>query len=117
MKIAFLLVAVFFLNEAIFSQWPGNEDPLSIKELRLTRLQQKKIRRINKDAATEINFLEKNGSKNEAITTRIDKIKGARIKKIRNCLTQEQQVAWREKLMENKPRRGVTDSPNERTVQ
>ena len=42
MKIVFLLAAISFFNEALFSQWAKNEDPLTIKELRLTRLQQKR---------------------------------------------------------------------------
>lgn len=116
MKIVFLLVAIFVFNEAVFSQWTNNEDPLTIKELKLTRLQQKKIRKINKDATTEISLLKKNNGSNEEITTKVDKITGARIKKIRNILTPEQQITWRKKLMENKPRRGVTGLPNERTV-
>src|SRR5882672_11138449 len=103
MKIVFLLASMFVFNPVLFSQWANNEDPLTIKELKLTRLQQKKIRKINADAAIEINLLKKNNGSNKEITTRDDEINGARIKKIRNSLTREQQIIWRKKLMENKP--------------
>lgn len=117
MKIVFLLAAVFLCNQALFSQWANNEDPLTIKELKLTRYQQKKIRKINQDATIEINLLKKEEGKNEENTVKIDKIHGARIKKIKKILTTDQQITWRKKLMENKPRRGVTGLPNERAVQ
>ena len=117
MKFVFLLTAISFFSEALFSQWGKNEDPLTIKELRLTRLQEKKIRKINKDAAAKINFLKKNNPGGDDITTKIEENNGARIKKIRNVLTREQQITWSKKLRENKPRRGATGLPNERTVQ
>ena len=116
MKIVFLLAAISFFNEALFSQWVKNEDPLTIKELRLTKLQKKKIRKINKDAATEISLLKKNNPGGDDFTTKIEENNGARIKKIRNVLNREQQITWSKKLRENKPRRGVTGLPNERTV-
>ncbi len=50
----------------------------------------------------------------EEIATKTDEIRGARIKKIRNILAGGQQIIWRKKLIENKPRRGVTGLPNER---
>ena len=42
MKIVFLLLVILFLNQSSFSQWADNEDPLNIKELKLTPLQQQK---------------------------------------------------------------------------
>lgn len=118
MKIVFLLLAILFLNQSSFSQWATNEDPLNIKELKLTPSQQQQIRQINNHAGIEINWLKKNNSDSGATAvSKIEKIKGARIKKIRNLLTREQQITWRDKLMQNKPRRGVTGLPNERSVQ
>jgi Spy/CpxP family protein refolding chaperone len=116
MKIVFLLAAILVCSQALFSQVANNEDPLTIRELKLTRAQQKKIRKINHDAAVEINLLEKNADGSEENAIKIAKIRGARIKKITNALTPEQQVLWRKKIRENKPRRGVTGLPNERTV-
>jgi hypothetical protein len=116
MKIVFLLVAILLCNEALFSQWIANENPLTIKELKLTRLQQKKIGKINHDATIEINLLKKDEGNNQENAIGIERIHGARIKKIRRILTSEQQITWRKKLTENKPRRGVTGLPNERTV-
>ena len=60
--------------------------------------------------------MKKNNGNDEQITSEVDEINGARIKEIRNILTPEQQITWRKKLMENKPHRGVTGLPNERTV-
>ena len=117
MKIVFLFVAILVFNQELFSQWAVNENPLTLKELRLNRLQEKKIRKINKDAIAKINLLKKSYSGYEEVATKIDEINGARIKKIRKILTPEQQIIWRKKLMENKPHRGVTGLPNERTVQ
>ena len=116
MRIVFLLVAVLFLNQPLFSQWANNEDPLTIKELKLTPGQQKQIKQINKHAAVEIGWLKKNNDSGVTVTSKIEKIKGARIKKIRNVLTAEQQTIWRNKLMKNKPGRGVTGLPYERTA-
>ena len=81
MKIVFLLAAISFFNEALFSQWAKNEDPLTIKELRLTQLQKKKIRKINKDAATKISLLKKNSGSNEEIMLRLMKSTGQELKK------------------------------------
>jgi len=114
MKIVFLLTAILFFNEAIFSQWPGNENPLAVKELKLTRYQQKKIKRINSKAASQITLLQGKQGNDVKVMARIDKIKSTRIKEIRSCLTPEQRLIWRKKLIENKPRRGVTGLPNER---
>ena len=116
MKIVFLLAAVFLFQEILFSQWDGNEDPLAIKELKLTRPQKKKIIKINNEAGIQIRLLKKKDLSNIESTAKIEQINGARIKKIRNNLTPEQQITWRKKLMESKPRRGVTGLPNERTI-
>jgi len=116
MKIVFLLAGIFLCSQALFSQWAANEDPLTIKELKLTRLQQKKIGKINHDAIIEINLLKKDESHSEENAISIERIHGARIKKIRKILTSEQQITWHKKLIENKPRRGVTGLPNERSV-
>ena len=116
MKTVFLLATVFLFHGTLFSQWDGNEDPLTIKELKLTRLQVKKIIKINKEAGLQISLLKKNDPGNNESTAKIEQINGARIKKIRNNLTPEQQITWRKKLMENKPRRGITGLPNERTI-
>ena len=116
MKIVFLLAALFLFNGVLLSQWADNEDPLAIKELKLTRLQQKKIKKINKDATAEIRLLKDCNLSNEEITAKVDKVNGTRIKKIRNNLSAEQQMIWRKKLMEAKPRRGVTGEPYEKAL-
>jgi len=116
MKIVFLLVAILLFHETLFSQWNGNEDPLTIKELKLTGVQEKKIIKINEEAELQISLLKENGPGNNESRAKIEQINGARIKKIRNNLTPEQQITWRKKLMESKPRRCVTGLPNERTI-
>jgi hypothetical protein len=116
MKFSSLLIVLFFSGGIVFSQWTKNEDPLTLKELHLTKLQKRKIQKINYYATTEIDSLKTNNDNDEDLPTKIDNITGERIKKIRNCLTAEQQVTWRKILMNNKPRRGVTDLPNERIV-
>ncbi|MEO8765493.1 MAG: hypothetical protein ABI416_14440 [Ginsengibacter sp.] len=115
MKIVFLLIAILFFKETVFSQWLVNENPLTIKELKLTKSQQKKIRRINEEASAQIKLLHKSGPGDEETAIKIGKIQGRRVKKIRSFLTPEQQLVWRQKLSEKKPRRGVTGLPNERT--
>ena len=116
MKVVFLSAALFLFNGVLLSQWANNEDPLAIKELKLTRLQQKKIKKINKDATAEIRLLQECNLSNEEITAKVDKVNGTRIKKIRNNLSAEQQMIWRKKLMEAKPRKGVTGEPYEKTL-
>ncbi len=113
----FFLMAIFVFNEAAFSQWASNEDPLTISELRLTKLQQKIIKNINREARDKISLLSKNNLSDEEAKAGLEEITGARIKQISNNLNEEQQIIWRKKMLQNKPRRGVTGLPYERVVQ
>lgn len=83
------------------------------RELNLTEFQEKQVKKFDKEAENKINRTSTSSLTSKK--ARIKQIEEERKNKIRRLLNPEQQERW-QMILENKPRRGVTDMPNERTV-
>lgn len=83
------------------------------RELNLTKYQESRIKKLDKETGIKIDRTIKSDLTFKK--ARIKQIEEERKNSIRRLLNPEQQERW-QMILENKPRRGVTDMPNERTV-
>jgi hypothetical protein len=117
-KILFIFISIFLFSATVFAQHNADTAQWFIKmqrELHLTKDQERQIKKI--DYATQLKMIGVGQShiSNKAKQKRYAQINSDRKKMIRNVLDKQQQERW-QMILENKPRRGVTNMPNERTI-
>lgn len=115
MKLFFSVIAFLLFSTPVFSQKKSDSDWFvkMKRELNLTKTQETQILKIDKAAQVKINAINKKQSP-KSIAKKTAAIKADRKNKIMNLLTPQQQERW-QMILDNVPRRGVTDMPNERT--
>ena len=114
MKFAVSILALLFFSTGLQAQHRYDESFKKMKrELNLTKFQENKIKKLDKEAESKINRIARSGLTSKK--ARIKEIEEERKNSIRDLLNPAQQERW-QMILENKPRRGVTDMPNERTV-
>lgn len=130
-KILFNLVIINLLSTAAFSQTEDNillhqkdsalpmiktEQTKNIKELNLSTKQKKKIKKYHKGNRTKKAAIKKNtSSKDQQKQKDLAQLRHEKEAKLQAILTAEQKEKMKQSK-DNKPRRGVTNMPNERTV-
>lgn len=116
MKFLFSVIAFILFLSPVFSQKKSDSDWFvkMKRELHLTKNQETQILKIDKAAQAKIKALNKKQSP-KSIAKKTEAIKADRKNKIMHLLTPTQQERW-QMILDNTPRRGVTDMPNERTT-
>ncbi len=116
MKFLFSVIAFILFLSPVFSQKKSDSDWFvkMKRELHLTKNQETQILKIDKAAQAKIKALNKKQSP-KSIAKKTEAIKADRKNKIMSLLTPTQQERW-QMILDNTPRRGVTDMPNERTT-
>jgi len=116
MKFLFSVIAFILFLSPVFSQKKSDSDWFvkMKRELHLTKNQETQILKIDKAAQAKIKALNKKQSP-KSIAKKTKAIKADRKNKIMSLLTPTQQERW-QMILDNVPRRGVTDMPNERTT-
>ena len=117
-KIIVIFFATFLFSSSVFAQQDADTAQWFIKmkrELHLSTDQERRIKKI--DYATQLNMLGVGQThiSNKAKQKKYAQINADRKKNIKKVLNKEQQERW-QMILDNKPRRGVTDMPNERTI-
>jgi Spy/CpxP family protein refolding chaperone len=117
-KIFFIFISFFLFSTTVFAQHNADTARWFIqmqRELHLTKDQERQIKKI--DYATQLNMLGVYQLKisNKAKQKKYAQLNSDRKKNINKVLNKEQRERW-QMILENKPRRGVTNLPNERTI-
>lgn len=116
MKLLFFF-AVLLFSVPVFAQSKNDSDWFvkMKRELHLSQSQEKQIVKIDNWSKAKINQINKKNLSSKEADKKIVEIKDERKRKIMNLLDAQQQERW-QMILDNVPRRGVTDMPNERTI-
>ena len=117
-KIIVIFFATFLFSARLFAQQDADTAQWFLKmkrELHLTKDQERQIKKY--DYACQLNMMEVGSLRisDNAKQKKYAQINADRKKNIKKVLNKEQQERW-QMILDNKPRRGVTNMPNERTI-
>ncbi len=117
-KILLTFISLFLFSATVSAQHNADTAQWFImmqRELHLTKNQEKQIKKV--DYATQLKMLAvgQSHTTTKAKQKRYAQINSDRKKMIRDVLDKQQKERW-QMILDNKPRRGVTNMPNERTV-
>ena len=116
MKRLIILICIFSFSATTHAQQSADTATWFVKmkrELNLTQEQERQIKKIDYGTQIKILGVSQSHTSYKAKQKKIDAINSDRKRMIMKILNKDQRERW-QMILDNTPRRGVTDMPNER---